>query len=374
MKRKVSIGLLAVAAVVALLAAVRVQAEPAQAVPPSQASQPMVYAQHCSQSKPGTVQVVFLWNPSHQGQQWLDLSLLNNGFAPGTFVSAGPLPRDRWGFMWDGLLPGLTHYIRVNTLTPTGWVSSRTTTLVTGVCPPPVATLGTPTQECSSQQPGRVKVTFKWTPGASTGTTQYLDLSTFNNGFTPATFISAGPLAAHANSLVWDGLQPSTTHYWRVNTLGGSGWHPSATGSFSTGLCGPGAPTPGPAPTATPEAGPAQQATIDQWSACNDTWVAGGQVELAIAMSKLQLADTSYLERQYQLFQGYLSANCVGIGARLASIPGIGEAWCFDMLTLGSIISVGIPLANLALGTDSYFLDFAKREVDGFLAAAGCWA
>ncbi|MGB6837773.1 MAG: hypothetical protein WBF66_08725 [Dehalococcoidia bacterium] len=235
MKRKGSIGLLAVAAVVA--AAVGLQSEPGRAVPPAQASQPVAYAQYCSQSMPGTVQVVFLWNPSYQGQQWLDLSLLNNGFAPGTSVGVGPLTHDRWGFVWDGLLPGRTHYIRVNTLTPTGWVSSRTTTLVTGVCPPPVATLGTPTQECSSQQPGRVKVTFKWTPGASTGTTQYIDLTLFKDGFAPGTFIGAGPLPAGASSFVWDGLLPSTTHFWRVNTLGASGWHASVIGSFTMQAC-----------------------------------------------------------------------------------------------------------------------------------------
>lgn len=206
-------------------------------MPAGQASQPVADTQYCSQSKPGTVQVVFRWNPSHQGQQWLDLSVFNNGFTARTFVSVGPLRHDKGSFVWDGLLPGRTHYIRVNTLSPTGWLSSPTAAFVTGVCPPPVATAGTAAQECSSQRPGRVKVTFNWTPGASTNTTQYADLSTFNNGFAPATFISAGPLAAHANSLVWDGLQPSTTHYWRVNTLGGSGWHPSATGSFTTRTC-----------------------------------------------------------------------------------------------------------------------------------------
>ena len=84
-------------------------------------------------------------------------------------------------------------------------------------------------------------------------------------------------------------------------------------------------------------------------------------------------ADTSYLESQYQTLQAYLSSNCAGVGARLGSIPGAAEDWCFDMLTLGSTLSTSIVLAKITLGgQEPYFLNFAKAEVDGFIATAGC--
>lgn len=214
--------------------------EPAWAVPPAQASQPVVKSpQDCSAAQPGTVEVAFQWTPSHQGQQWLDLSLFNNGFAPGTFVSVGPLPRDEDAFLWNGLLSGRSHYVRVNTLAPDGWAPSATLAFVTAVCGQPVAGLGTPAQWCSSQHPGRAKVLFNWTPGVLPGTSQYLDLSIFNNGFAPGTFIGVGPLPSRAGAFLWDGLVSGTTHYWRVNTLAAGRWYSSTTGSFTTGMCGP---------------------------------------------------------------------------------------------------------------------------------------
>jgi hypothetical protein len=59
--------------------------------------------------------------------QWLDLSLHNNGFAPGTFISAGPLEGGpATSFTWRGLLDGTVHYWRVNTWTGTRWMPSAT--------------------------------------------------------------------------------------------------------------------------------------------------------------------------------------------------------------------------------------------------------
>jgi hypothetical protein len=86
---------------------------------------------------------------------------------------------------------------------------------------------------------------------------------------------------------------------------------------------------------------------------------------------ELNIDRDSYLQRQFQMDQTYLSSNCVGIGVRLASIPGAREAWCFDMLTNGSAVSGLIEILR-GYGNSTYFLDFAKREIDGFLAAARC--
>jgi hypothetical protein len=106
------------------------------------------------------------------------------------------------------------------------------------------ATLSQPAVECSSLYPGNAKVTFNWTPGTG-GVLQYLDLSILDNGFAPGTFLSAGPLDGNTNSFAWDGLLPSTTHYFRVNTLSASGWQPSATGYVTTGVCAAPPPQPG---------------------------------------------------------------------------------------------------------------------------------
>ena len=103
---------------------------------PRAAEGPGIMVTECSGSGPNSVRVFFLWNPSHAGTQYLDLSVFNNGFAAGTFVGVGPFPSDRWGFIWDGLLQGTTHYARVNTLTREGWKSTPPFAFYTPVCDP----------------------------------------------------------------------------------------------------------------------------------------------------------------------------------------------------------------------------------------------
>jgi hypothetical protein len=88
----------------------------------------------CQGTTDHSVRAIFLWNPSHAGTQWLDLSVLNDGFAPGKFVSAGPLGPQFYGYVWDGLLEGTTHFARVNTLTSAGWLPSQTLAFFTPVC------------------------------------------------------------------------------------------------------------------------------------------------------------------------------------------------------------------------------------------------
>jgi hypothetical protein len=88
----------------------------------------------CAAATPNGVRAVFLWGPSRGGPQWVDLSIFNDGFAPGTFVSLGGYAPDRWGLVWDGLLQGMTHYARVNTLTSRGWMASNTVAFFTPVC------------------------------------------------------------------------------------------------------------------------------------------------------------------------------------------------------------------------------------------------
>ena len=101
---------------------------------PAGAAAGLTITQACNPATPGKVRATFAWTPSQSGQQWLDLSLSNNGFQPQTFVAVGPLPAQASTFTWDGLLAGTPHFARVNTLTSYGWEPSATLSFSTSRC------------------------------------------------------------------------------------------------------------------------------------------------------------------------------------------------------------------------------------------------
>ena len=103
---------------------------------PNPAIGPFLWATECISGGPHSVRAIFLWTPSQAGPQWFDLSISNDGFAPGNFIGLGGYEPGRWGLVWDGLLQGTTHYARVNTLTSEGWKASRTLSFFTPVCDP----------------------------------------------------------------------------------------------------------------------------------------------------------------------------------------------------------------------------------------------
>lgn len=93
----------------------------------------------CRGATAHSVRTIFLWTPSGAGEQYLDLSLYNDGFAPGTFIAAGGFWAGMYGYVWDGLRQGVTHFARVNTLTAAGWQPSQTLSFYTPVCDPTAA-------------------------------------------------------------------------------------------------------------------------------------------------------------------------------------------------------------------------------------------
>ena len=101
---------------------------------PLVASQITVSAQQCDISSPGSVNATISWVPSRRGEQWLDISLFNNRFAPGTFVGTGPLAPGTGNFVWRGLRPGLMHFLRVDTRSPYGWEPSQSIAFATQAC------------------------------------------------------------------------------------------------------------------------------------------------------------------------------------------------------------------------------------------------
>jgi peptidoglycan/xylan/chitin deacetylase (PgdA/CDA1 family) len=223
-----------VVSAVAAVCAISLLADRSGPASAATASPPVAYQQICSNNS-DRVTVIFLWTPSKQGAQWLDLSLFNNGFASGTFLNAGPLDGSQFAYAWEGLLPGARHYARVNTLTAGGWQPGGTLAFTTGVCHVPSSQPQLIEQHCSTSQAATVSVTLGWTPGGEGN--QWLDLSLFANNFAPGTFIGAGPLVHSQSSQVWDGLIPGTTHYVRVNTLTAIGWRVSPTLQFRTISC-----------------------------------------------------------------------------------------------------------------------------------------
>jgi hypothetical protein len=190
-------------------------------------SLPAAYHQSCLPD--GTVRVTFGWTPSYGDSQWLDLSLSDNGFAPGTYVGVGVFGSLTGTFTWDGLTPGRTHFARVNTHIFLAWEPSQTSRFVTRTCARSSAA------QLSSASPEQCNaMTFQWAPANPEGLLQWIDLSTANNGFAPGTHAQAGPFSGGVSGFYWPGLRQGTRHYWRVNTWTGSGWISSATGSFST--------------------------------------------------------------------------------------------------------------------------------------------
>ena len=103
---------------------------------PAPATGVAVWNAQCVAPTATGVRMLFAWAPSRSGIQYLDITTLNNGYAPGTFVGVGPFAPDTWAFMWDGILQGTTHFLRVNTLTSAGWITSETIAFYTPVCDP----------------------------------------------------------------------------------------------------------------------------------------------------------------------------------------------------------------------------------------------
>src|SRR6478672_1440768 len=107
-------------------------------VPPANAAATSVgVSQACLPD--GKVGVTFSWagNDPTASQQWIDLSIYNNGWAPGSFVGAGPLPGTATSFTWNGLLAGVRHYTRINQQLSNGfWDPSATYAFDTPACPP----------------------------------------------------------------------------------------------------------------------------------------------------------------------------------------------------------------------------------------------
>ena len=174
-----------------------------------------------------TANVVFSWTPVAGAEvQWVDLSLSNNGFAPGTFIGFGPLSGTTTQIQWNGLIAGQTHYWRVNAGTSLGWIPSQTGSFTP--CAPTIPP-NTVTYVCTGS--GRATVFWNLSQPPVATSSSWLDLSIFDNGFLPGTFIGGNITGQTQHT--WPGILANVGHFWRVNDLTPQGWIARSTGSFN---------------------------------------------------------------------------------------------------------------------------------------------
>jgi hypothetical protein len=203
----------------------------------------------------GFVRINLAWNAPNEGAQYVDVSLSNNGWWPGTFIGIGPFGAYDGTGVWAGLEPGKQHFLRINNLMWWGWTPSQTIAFNTrgdcgfGVSTVPIQTLTqigfhpqVISQECLPD--GRVRVFFNMDRGAvSPGFGQYIpntvfaDISLVSPTFVPGTFVNYGQVSPAQAGFWWEGLMPGRTHWFRLNGLGQFGWIPTQPVSFVTLAC-----------------------------------------------------------------------------------------------------------------------------------------
>ena len=159
-----------------------------------------------SQCGESTASVTFSWQPTGALEQWLDVSLQDNRFAPGTYHGYKLEPGVD-GFTAAALDNDAPHFWRINSRTPNGWVESTQGQFVP--CGGPQLLWG-PTI-CQSAE--LAAVNFNWAPRSDILGYQYVELSKDVN-FSNST--SIGPLAASANSFRRGGFKIDERTYFRV--------------------------------------------------------------------------------------------------------------------------------------------------------------
>jgi hypothetical protein len=116
-----------------------------QGLAPAQAAVSQIFLGHSCAGGAATVSISWSGNDPAALQQWVDLSIFDNGWQDGTFLSAGPFAASTTSHEWGGLASATGHFIRVNQQMADGqWDSSQTYYFVTAACAGADATAGTP--------------------------------------------------------------------------------------------------------------------------------------------------------------------------------------------------------------------------------------
>jgi hypothetical protein len=172
---------------------------------------------------------------------WLDLSLSDNHFLPGTFLPLGPLFLGRAVF-WNGLLPANLHYYRLNALVGDRWVQIGAGTFETPDCD--VVTR----IACNWSADGSLAFTNivrfnlgPWRPrGGGPGPdkdnpVEYLDLVLWYDFFPQTTLVG---IPVRAPTVLDVTVLPGIRHFYRRNSLAADGyWYAQWHGKFLSLRC-----------------------------------------------------------------------------------------------------------------------------------------
>lgn len=91
--------------------------------------------------------------------------------------------------------------------------------------------------DCSDEDPQQGVVQFSWTPSATRGDAQRIDITTVRGGFERGQFTSLDEIGPELSSLRWEEVQGQAIHFWRVMTLHGDQWAASETAEFEGPTC-----------------------------------------------------------------------------------------------------------------------------------------
>lgn len=93
------------------------------------------------------------------------------------------------------------------------------------------------TSTCDPADPRREVVELRWSPAATVGSAQRVDVTIFSETFDDDRFASSRDLASDAAALDWTDVSPGALHFWRVVTLQPAGWVASETAQFTGAAC-----------------------------------------------------------------------------------------------------------------------------------------
>jgi hypothetical protein len=175
---------------------------------------------------------------------WIDLSIFDNDFAPGTFLNAGPFTPSADGllFSWSDLAMQKTHFYRLNAHVGTRWVELGRGSFETPDCFGLVNQIVCNESGTNFVGFGLPFMEAQLPPGVParaplTALQSWLDLSLQDNGFLPGTFIGART-SLPSSTYGWSGIAPGLRHAYRWNLLYSDGnWYVQRRGSFVALRC-----------------------------------------------------------------------------------------------------------------------------------------
>lgn len=93
------------------------------------------------------------------------------------------------------------------------------------------------TSTCDPADPRLEVVELRWSPAATVGSAQRVDVTIFSETFDDDRFTSSRNLPSDAAALDWTDVSPGAVHFWRVVTLQPVGWVASETAQFTGAAC-----------------------------------------------------------------------------------------------------------------------------------------